>query len=458
MKKIIATLLLAVMILSTACASAPELLPFIDEKPTGTGLAGQTLKVHLNFGTYKDDSPYRDALIEHVENIATKLNGNIELRYDREDSTEREIDVPFEIAAGTYQYDVYVAGADTNIVKSKIFLPITEFYDYIDYRDSEKYGTLEYLEGIMYDGVLYGVSPQQWPGIDAVELFTNVYNRDLFKENNLTDLHEYYEQGIWTWDTFENEYLAKVQIDANSEIPYYAFQTDQPDYFQSVFYANDCSFVERLDDGTVVPSIGNAAFVEAITWGQHIIREYGDITLFDSDTYANEEYVRGEIFCGWLPSNQVITGNIAYEANFDSGVMPLPCGPNATYGEWSQIIQGCFGCFIPVTTSDMEGSAMIISELCEPLPGYEDPAIFYDMTFENQTDLEIFMKLSENCRYDYARVGDNKLGRSIAESFGKTLTKPDRSVTADIETYRRMMTTLAEDWIIPNYNMVHGEE
>ena len=460
MKKLLAIFLLAVMILSTACTSAPELMSFIEEADLNN------LKdVELNWlyklvdGTnvsYTVDTPQYDALLKRVKEIENSLGCTIKTKIEQHG--DALINVDFELMAGTLIYDTVLFAGDPDSYKGDLYYPITDFSEYIDWTDSEKYGNKQYLEASMYKGVPYSVSPMYWPGFDGVGLFVAAYNRDLFKQNNLTDLHEYYEQGTWTYDTFRNEFIANVTIDTASEVPMYALQTDQPDFYQALVYSNNVKFIEEAEDGTLIPTPYPQSFVNAMTWGQNLISDYKEVILYDSDTYELEEYTRGEIFVAFAPSTAVTTGKIAYNENstFDSGVMPLPCGPDATYGEWGQCVQGSHGFSIPVTTENPEAAAMFINLICEPLVGFEDPTAFYNMIFEDETDLEIYMQLGKNYRYDYTHVGDKSLGRQVGEGFGNAVCKGS-SLTERMESYINTMTTLVEDWMMPNYKTVYGE-
>lgn len=482
MKRFFAILVLAVMMFVTACGQPPELLPFI----TGDGgidLEGVEIYWQWLGGTrttpqYKYGTPQYDALLDRINDIEEKYGcvlgsrlptegldidlGEDKTIYDHLPDAPGDFEtLEIQLMAGTYKYDILFCNGTSEKFKSGYYIPMTDLSSYIDWTDSEKFGSKQLLESAMYEGVPYQVYPTQWPGFDGVEMCVAVYNKDLYKQYQLTDPHEFYENGTWTYDTFEEELLAKVEISKapEGETQIYAFQTDEPDFYQCLIASNNVSFVNKNDDGTLSADPYPASFVNAITWAQGIIGEYEDIILYDSDTYACEEFCRGEIFMGWLPSNAVTTGAIAYndQAVIETGIMPLPAGPDATYGEWGQMIQEIMGFCIPVSSVNQEAAAMIINELCEPLPGYEDSSSFYDMVFADPLDVEIYQELGKNVKYDYTQ-DDDGLGRTIGENFGDIATTPSKSLSEAMEQYRTLFTTFIEEWMVPNYETVHAED
>ena len=481
MKRFFAALLLVAMMLVTACGQPAELMSFIDSSE-GMDLNGVEINWLWIGGTrttprYSYGTPQYDALLQRIDEIEKKYGCELGARIPTDgldiDLEKNDIyaDLPdapgdftslnLQLMAGSFAYDILFHNGNSERFKAGYYLPMTDLTSYIDWEDAEKFGSKQLLEAGMYDGVPYMVYPNNWPGFDGVEMCVAAYNRDLYRQYQLTDPHEFYENGTWTYDTFEKEFLAKVTIEeaADGEVQMYAFQTDEPDFYQCLIASNDVQFVEKKSDGTLVANPYPQSFVNAISWAQKIIGEYGDIILYDSDTYAVEEYCRGEVFMGWLPSNAVTTGAIAYNelSVFDSGVMPLPAGPDATYGEWGQMIQEIMGFCVPITSVNAEAAAMIINDLCEPFPGFEDPDSFYDMVFSDPLDKEIYMELGKHVKYDYTMDAD-KLGRTIGENFGDVATIPSKSLTAAMDQYRNLMITLVENWMLPNYNTVHAED
>ena len=87
------------------------------------------------------------------------------------------------------------------LAEAKALYPITDFPEFIDLNDSDKYGTAGVLEAGMHNGIPYAVQLTYWPGLQGTECFYIAYNRDMFLSMGLTDLHEYYENQTWTWDT-----------------------------------------------------------------------------------------------------------------------------------------------------------------------------------------------------------------------------------------------------------------
>lgn len=410
---------------------------------------------------YKVDSPQYDALISRIKEIEGKYDCTITADLPNGEKNRRTPDVNLELMAGTFEYDIVLDEYESDDFKSGLFYSLNDLTDYIDWTDAEKFGSRNLLEGGMYNGEPHVVYPIQWPGFEGVGIAVAAYNRDLFKQNQLTDPHEFYEQQNWTYDTFEKEFISKIEISntGDKSTKMYAFQTDEPDFYQCLIYSNNVQFIEKNSDGSLSAVPYPQSFVNAMTWGQNLIKNYGDIILYDSDTYKNIEFTSGYVFMTFAPTVAVTTGSIAYNenGNFDSGIMPLPAGPDATYGEWGQCIQGTYGFTIPITSKHAEAAAKIIDALCEPLTGFEDKRDFYDITFTDETDIEIYLQLGAHTRYDYTHVGDKGLGRLVGENFGDIVTSQSKSLTEGMERYRHIMTELIEEWMIPNYNTVYGK-
>lgn len=468
MKRFFAIMILLATILVTACGQSGELLPFLGDE-SGLDLNNIEVKWVWTGGTittpkYVIDTPQYDALISRISEIESELGCDIVYNIPTGDvALDRNLEVvnvEAELMAGSLDYDIVFTNLHSESFKTGMYYSMMDLSDYIDWTDSEKFGHRGLLEAGMYHGVPYMVYPINWPGFDGVEMCVAAYNRDLFGQYALTDPQEFYEQKIWTYDTFTNEFLAKIDIDNSAnEAKRYAFQTDEPDFYQCLIVSNNVQFVRKAEDGSYVAEPYPQSFVNAITWAQNTIREYKDIILYDSDTYANEEYCMGEVFMAWAPTNTVTTGSIAYndKAVFDSGVMPLPAGPDAVYGEWGQCVQDLMGFCIPVTSLKYEAAATVIDALCEPLTGFENKRDFYEMTFTNPLDVEIYLELGKHTRYDYT-YDDDRVGRTLGEFFGEVATQPGRSIYEATETLRHVMTNLVENWILPNYGTVHAED
>ncbi|MBQ2880937.1 MAG: hypothetical protein IJE40_01585, partial [Clostridia bacterium] len=120
-----------------------------------------------------------------------------------------------------------------------------------------------------------------------------------------------------------------------------------------------------------------------------------------------------------------------------------------------------YGFMIPITSVNAEAAAMIIDRLAEPFEefGGDEGLIQYykDNIFIDETDAEIFVEVAKNTSYTYANVAGT-LGTDIRQKFQDALDTPSIAISTTMEQCRDMLTELIEDWMIPNYEAVYGEE
>ena len=116
-----------------------------------------------------------------------------------------------------------------------------------------------------------------------------------------------------------------------------------------------------------------------------------------------------------------ITGTLAYNTDFEYGLMPFPSGPDGEYGKWAQTVTRTSGFSIPITVDDSEMVARVVSEFCEPFEefgGSKEGLIEYycDSIFLDELDGLIYFAVEDGVRYDYDDVGliDSLQGMAVA--------------------------------------------
>lgn len=459
MKKISAIIALSLTLFLTACNSA-TLVDFIGDESSDTDFGGCVIHFYLENDTenttqiaYQDNTPQAEALLTRIDNIEKEANCTIALDKD----TDKGV-VELKLMSGNFDADI-LSYSGSNVLRewaaANLLYPINGFPDVIDITDAKKYGSLNVLEAAMIDAVPYAVSPVQWPGYQPAECYVMVYNEEMMKENGLTDLHEYYENKTWTWDTFENEFVAPTNIQ-NEEGLLPVLQTDEPDFYQCVVYSNDVQFIKKEADGTYVADPCPDSFVKAIEWGQNLIKNYGDKILSNTDSYALEEYLSGKALSAFAITSQATVGRIAYNelGNFTSRIMPLPCGPNCEYGKWGQCLQRLYGFGIPYCSSNPDVAAYVISKLCDPFEEFGGENGLFDyykrQVFGDEIDTEIYFALADNVKYDYTY----QCGREIGEFFGDVMVYSRKSVSEAVDLYKDGMTTMIEKYMLKNYEYI----
>ncbi len=458
-KRILALIACLALFLTVSCAESPNLLSFMPEETDENDLNGIELRLKWDLGgisvSYEIDTPQYDAFVRKLHDLENEFNCTI-IHGDK--LPERNFDI--DLMSGAYTYDIYL-GNITHYAEGGYMYPMTAFDGKINPYD-EKYGGTRVLEAGMINGIPYGVSPISWPGFEPARGFIISYNRDLFNEHNITDLHEYYENDIWTYDTFENEFLANVNIQDKNGDTIYALATHGTNMYLSLLLSNDVKFVKENADGTLSADPTSKSFINAMTWGQGIFSKYGHILKGEENTHEHLLYRSQKSLCATAYPYQVITGNIAYNdlSTFVAGVMPFPCGPDATYGEWGQVIDAFLGFGIPITAQSPEAAALIIDNLCEPYEEFGGDAglsdYYQNNIFSTELDAEIFIASYQHPRSSYIGRDDGQMD-DVRESVGSAIVNPSKSLTEVITSMQGRLTELIEEHIIPNYRAVYGE-
>lgn len=464
-KRILATLALAATVFTTSCAEPATLVSFMPSDADSNDLAGTKIswawaKGGTSQGYYEWGTPQYDILMDRIDEIEKELNCEIEAIID-EDQVKMD-SIKLKMMGGTPSHDIITSGGTSDFAVGGLIYSLSDLSDYIDLSDTTKFGPLTAQEGYMHEGEVYGVTPAQWPGFEPMGGYVLAYNRDMFEANGLTDLHEYYENETWTYETFENEFMAKTNIQDSEGNPVKLLLIHESNWYQALMHSNQVQFVKRESDGSLVADPYSSSFVNAMTWGDNFIDNHRSKINFEN-TYEIESYRLGINPMTIAYTAAFTTGNIAYNdlGTFESGIMPFPCGPDATYGEWTSCMVHIYGFMIPITSTHAEAAAMVINRLAEPFEEFGGEAGLLDYyknnVFMDEIDAEIFVEIAKNPVYTYANVSGD-LGSDIRQGFQDVLYNANVSVTTGMDRYRDMLTELIEEWMIPNYEAVYGDE
>ena len=411
-KKFIAVLL-CVMFLAS-CSQAVELPKFVLNVGVGADYDGEVITIYneeKSVLAYADmNSIQSDAIWKRLADTEEKLN--VQFEYSNKGSIEFREYYIATLASGLGDIDLIYRSAGNDLwflAEAGGLYPMTDFPDYIDLKDSDKYGTPGVLEACMHNGVPYAVQPSYWPGLQGVECFYVAYNRDMFASYGLPDLHQYYEDGTWTWDTFKSFLdLAEPVITA----PTLLFHAHGGFLLNTLFRSNGFDYI-TIENGEVEMSISSPDAIRSIEFFK-TLTEYGSKIELDADRWETEEFYNGEALTTMATAQDVTTGQIAYASAFKYSIMPFPAGPDSEYGKWAQTTTRIYGLAIPLTAEEPEIVAHVINELCEPLEEFggsrEGIYDYYrDSVFHTDLDVEIYLAVEKDVRYDYddARIIDD---------------------------------------------------
>ena len=177
---------------------------------------------------------------------------------------------------------------------------------------------------------------------------------------------------------------------------------------------------------------------------------------FRPTPYLNEDAAVG---FGW--NSHVVTGCIAYnDKSFETGVLPIPCGPNVEYGQWGQCIQRAYGMVLPITSTIPEASAQAIDMMFEPFEKFGgDEGLFEyyrSNVFATDQDAQIYLDVLNYIRYDYTFEGD-RYARNISYNFEDYLMSATIAINTAIEQSRPLVDKLTSEYMLGNYETVYGQ-
>lgn len=468
MKKLFVVSALIFCIFLTACGEPPTLMPFIGELTSGDqGFDFEGYKFYfyhennpaanpdLLIFTYDKQTPQGEALLNRVNQIETEYNAEVIFNQDLDDSQFQMQSMSGVIHADVCNF-TYL-NAMQLFAKSGMLHPITDFPDQIDLSQEDKYGAANMLEPGMYKGVPYVVCPLYWPGFQALDSFALVYNTELLEPAGITNFHEFYENKTWTWDTFEDEYLKKFRmptIDGYVDL----FAAGNMQYFDMLMYSNGTQFITRGENGNNIVNTFPLAFQHAYEKGAEWYAEYGDLFDLKDAAFYFGNFIQGDVGVTVSTAEHLTVGGIAYLANFRYNIMPFPCGPDATYGEWAQFIQRAQGFGIAKSSKDPQIAAQILSLLLDPFEELGGDAGLYeyyaDMTFTEELDAQIFFDLMNYTRYDYTFWDMSDVGRKVASNFGVAL-EQGKSAAEAYDLFKNYLDYMVIECMLPNFDYMY---
>ena len=348
------------------------------------------------------------------------------------------------LMAGGYVCEIAYMIGSSNLVSVGAFHPLNDLKDYIDYTNSEKFGSYGILEQGIYDGNLYTVSPALWPGkqipIGSYGIFA--VNENLVKRYGLDDPRDLLENREWTWDTFER-ILPEYFINDGS------VRAKSVNITHSILdfaLMNGADYV-TVREGRPFSAIDSPEKTETIDWCSDVFSQYSSCISFDDHDTMVPKFLGDQLVMTQTSIDQVIRF-MGYTDNI--GIVPMPCGPNGEYGKWVSAYSEntCFG--ILVNAKKPVASARIIDRLCDVWEDYETEDLrkdFYRTYFSDSRDIDLIFSILKNSRWNYepnadlleffdSATEDAGSGRSSAEIFSKYLGKAKQSV---------------EEYIIPNH-------
>lgn len=454
LSKIIA-LLTSVIIASTACAQTAEETFDLDLNVND----GEEITVDLNgfemtyaittstlFGDQSGESVlgftsgtlFADEAAKRISDIEKKYNCYIEPFYNIDGASIDTFNN--HSLSGVFYCDILQGRSDilSSSIKPGLFQSINTLSEYIDYTDSEKWGTPYMLESMCYDGELYGILPAAWPELNYSSFgYAFVANMNLAATLAIPDLRETVENKEWTWEKFEETLVAGTVIEG-AETKIYGMSAHPPYLGEMLLRSNGDMMIKEKEDGVYYWGYTDSQALKAI---EEFRKVYNGEFAYTFDHVNTEPDPVVNMFVDGLATLTVVdteqlfgyNGKISKSVE-NYAILPAPTGPDVEPGTIFSVHESMRSMItFSVLGKNIEASAFIIDKIYEPLDGFETKDDIKEyMThnyFFDDRDADVFFKMFENTEYNYFIVGMRLFNESVTE-------RKTKSIMEIIESYK----------------------
>lgn len=269
---------------------------------------GETVYFHFSHDVFSGihGPPH---LPERVEAAEEKFNVNIEpYVVPIEDLYESRQN---RLMSGDSAYDVWMLNGYNvwpSIIDDKL-LPIS------DYVPQSYFDNMPHIPRVTHEFAAIGDTKYTFSNIvDLENHWLIAFNKDIFDRAGLPYPSEYYQQGEWNWDTFE-ELIIELTQDTNNDGEINQWGLGGTNFYWWVM-ANDGSLTREAEDGRRVFAMNEENAINALEKLQQWHNEYGAVGgLLDDGNAAMGEFP---------------TFALQLESPIENlGLVPFPKGPNA---------------------------------------------------------------------------------------------------------------------------------
>ena len=352
--------------------------------------------------------------------LAMKRVREVEENYNVVINAQNINDISNRIQAGTISglvpIDAVQASSGTllGLLRTGYFTDLTYYSEFLNFRDSEKWGNTENLKPLFWNNALYGIIPAAWPihkyrSIDGAV----VVNEDIIRNLNQTDPREFVEKDEWTWSKVEELMPIYTHInDAGDEVK--ALYTTVHWLFRTMHTTNGEPVIIK-ENGDYLLSLHSPITFEAMqTAWNWTFGEYSSYVYIDlSNVWENmlEAFTEGKSVLTIMNGTDLLGSEYSIAYTMDNfGVVPFPHGPNGTPDNTGATITDTrFSTCIPALCKDPGMSAIVLNAIYDPLPGYEDEESVIDYLrrfyFFDDRDVHNFMNMYNTVLYNYREEG-----------------------------------------------------
>lgn len=213
-----------------------------------------------------------------------------------------------------------------------------------------------------------------------------VFNKRLIKEAGIDpeSIYDMQKNGTWTWANFEKlcERLTR-DTDNDGVTDIYALCDFSKNFFYACIASNGARLIEKNDDGMFVNGTTTSEFLEAMNWGQSIIKKY-EMPMPEGAAwdYAQSYFINGSACMQAIQEYEV--GSLK-DMKDDFGLVCFPKGPrmkdyNSYFLDNVYIIPSCYD------DKRADGIALAYYLYNTTVPGYEDSDAWKNSYYEKYRD------------------------------------------------------------------------
>ena len=454
------TLLLVLVFVFSACQSAePEIVPEYGFDAKEGDLGGYTAVFGWS-GTagesvlgFVADTANADIAMQRVKDVENALNCKIEIYYDPDNIIGM---LRAGVMSGVQPFDI-MEGDGYHLVSDVRAGYLVGLKDLIDIQNTDKWGTPNMLQSMLWNDDVYGVVPFAWPElVFRTPGHLLAVNENIIATLAQPDPREFVETNTWTWDLFE-EKLEEYTYDAGG-YTVYALRCHLP-YYSINFFLSSGVALSTIELGQVVCGLYTDIGREAMQRAQETYQvTHRHCFHPQTDSTGHDEFIGGEavMYLTWTYELTSDTTYILY--NMDNvGVLPFPQGPHATPGKYLSYHEGlAFATGIPANAADPEASAAILSALYEPFDEYKtkDDIIEYmtNQVFHDRRDTEVILASVRDTEYGFFKEGARKALENVFSTHD--------SIQQILDSLEDSYDKIVEEYMMPHYQArlaVYGE-
>lgn len=408
---------------------------------------------------YKQSTEFNDAVLKRINDIESKFNCDI----IPSNATGADLESNFMpmIISGQRVWDAVQSSSWNlrSIIESKVFEPLSQVSDIINYRDSEKWGNWRLLEQGVWDGDIYGVVPIQWPDVAVSSGCMFVFNEKLADRLGQPDPREFLEDNSWSREKLGEMMLTYTTNDLGH--PLKALLSYEGHFYDTALRANNAQ-TYKLVDGEYVSGYHTPEGHDALQWADDFLHvSYKDCTYLPcpGDSERNAIFINEDVAMFLSPVTNIFGSNSEIPFGVEEFcVLPMPNGPERQGQPYTTYFERIRShTFFPIN-GDIEKSAFVANELFEPLDGFGSEELKeYNLRyyFHDERDYYIIQEVFENQRYSFYSDGiRSKVVEALYDGHSKSVTEVlDSSEDAQNEIIKEKILPTVE-----SLEAIFGEE